>query len=134
MNNIAIIAHDSLKTSMVKFIVERENWIPDVSFLATGRTAEFLEEEGVEVMHLSPGQYGGYNQIIEKIDNKEIDIVIFFRDIEVTDHHEDINNLMNTCIKNNIPYAVNFASAELLILGLLRKETADKYIKKRTLK
>ena len=69
--------------------------------------------------------------IIDKINKREIDIVIFFRDVDVIDHHDDLNDLMIACIGNNIPYAVNPASAELVILGLLRKETSEKYIKKK---
>ncbi len=126
MKNIAILAHDKMKTKMVKFLKERETWIPGVNLLATGRTAEFVEKEGIKVEHLSQGEYGGYNQIIEKINTKEIDIVIFFRDPVVNDHHEDIKNLMFACNKSNIPFATNYASAELLILGLIKKEASSR--------
>ena len=129
MKNIAVIAHDKMKPLMVKFLIERKDWIPDVSFMATGRTAEFMEKEGLKVIHLSPGKYGGYRQIIDKINSKEVDIVIFFRDVNVIDHHEDIASLMTACIGNDIPYAVNFSSAELVILGLLRKETSEKFLR-----
>ncbi len=131
MKNIAILAHDDLKPLMVDFLTERRDWIPDVSFIATGRTAEFIEKAGIAVKHLSPGKTGGYRQIIDKIYAKEIDIVIFFRDADVTDHHDDISELMYACVKSNIPFAANFVSAELLILGLMRKETAEKYREKR---
>jgi len=131
MKNIAVLAHDKLKPLMVDFLTERRGWIPDVLLLATGRTAEFLEKEGIEVKHLSPGVTGGYRQIIDKIYAKEIDIVIFFRDADVADHHDDIADLMYACVKGNIPFAANFVSAELLILGLMRKETAEKYREKR---
>ena len=131
MKNIAIIAHDKLKPLMVDFINERKTWIPDISFIATGRTAEFVEKAGIKVKHLSPGKTGGYRQIIDKIYAGEIDIVIFFRDADVDDHHDDISELMYACVKENIPFASNFVSAELLILGLMRKEVAEKYKNKR---
>ncbi len=131
MKNIAIIAHDKLKPLMVDFIKDRKGWIPDVKLLATGRTAEFLENAGIDVEHLSPGKTGGYRQIIDKIYAGQIDIVIFFRDADVADHHDDIADLMYACVKSNIPFASNFVSAELLILGLMRKEVADKYKNKR---
>ena len=126
MKNIAILAHDKMKPQMAEFLIERKDWIPGVNLLATGRTAEFVEKEGITVKHLSPGESGGYNQISEMIANKEIDIVIFFRDPVVNIHHEDIKNLMFICNSSNIPFATNYASAELLILGLIKMEAAER--------
>lgn len=126
MKNIAILSHDKLKPLMVQFLENHKNWIPGVNLIATGRTAEFVESNGVSVEHLSPGRYGGYRQIIDKIKNKEIDIVIFFRDPNVVDHHDDIKNLMFTCNNENIPFATNPASAELLILGLIKLEASER--------
>ncbi len=129
MKNIAILAHDKMKPKMVEFLENHKDWIPGVNLLATGRTAEFIEKSGVKVEHLSQGRYGGYKQIIEKIKNKDIDIVIFLRDPEVSEHHEDIKQLMFTCNDQNIPFATNQASAELLILGLLKLESAKRSIR-----
>ncbi len=126
MKNIAILAHDNMKPKMVEFLQSHKEWIPGVNLLATGRTAEFVEKNGVKVKHLFPGEYGGYNQISEMIANKEIDIVIFFRDPVVNIHHEDIKNLMFTCNSKNIPFATNYATAELLILGLIRLEATER--------
>lgn len=126
MKNIAILAHDNMKAKMVEFLDSHRDWIPGVNLLATGRTAEFVEKNGISVKHLSPGEYGGYNQISEMIASKDIDIVIFFRDPVVNVHHEDIKNLMFTCNSKNIPFATNYATAELLILGLIKKEATER--------
>ncbi|MBT3208618.1 MAG: methylglyoxal synthase [Bacteroidetes bacterium] len=127
MKNIAIIAHDRLKDKIVQFLREREDWIRQVNIISTGRTAEFVESKKVaNVQHLQRGRSGGYNEISEKIKKGEIDIVIFFRDFEVDTHHEDIQNLLSTCNKYDIPLATNYATAELLIIGYLRKQMAEK--------
>ena len=126
MKNIAILAHDNMKPRMVEFLESHKDWIPGVKMVATGRTAEFVEKHGIEVKHLSQGEYGGYNQIREMIENKEIDIVIFFRDPVVNVHHEDIKNLMFACNSHNIPFATNYATAELLILGLIKLEASER--------
>jgi len=61
------------------------------------------------------------------IHQKEIDIVIFFRDPQVTQpHHQDIQELLDTCDMNNIPIATNSSSAELLIIGLIKKEDYER--------
>ena len=127
MKNIVIIAHDAKKPEIVQFLNERREWIQDVNLVATGRTAEYVESNGLDVEHMSPGKYGGYNEITDMIINGEIDIVIFFRDPNVKQpHHEDIQELLDQCDKNYIPLATNNSSAELLILGLIKKEDYER--------
>lgn len=131
MKNIVVIAHDAKKAELVQFLQERKDWTPGVNLIATGRTAEFLESQGIKCRHLSPGQSGGYIQITEMIDRGEVDIVIFLRDHKVVQqHHEDIRSLLETCNVRNIPLATNYASAELLIIGLIKKEASERMQKK----
>jgi len=127
MTNIAVIAHDAKKPELVKFLTERTEWLRGINLLATGRTAEFLESQGIACTHLSPGQSGGYQQITDMISKNEVDIVIFLRDHKVVQkHHEDIRTLLETCNVKNIPLATNYASAELVILGLIKKEATQR--------
>jgi len=127
MKNIAVISHDSKKPFLAEFIKTHHTWIQGVNIIATGRTAEYLEEKKVHVTHLSQGRYGGYNQITEMITKKQIDLVIFFIDSSIPlPHHADIKRLIDTCVSDDIPFATNGASAELLIIGLIRKEIAKK--------
>lgn len=127
MTNIAVIAHDAKKPELVKFLNERQDWLRGVNLLATGRTAEFIESQGIACKHLSPGQSGGYIQITEMIRKREVDIVIFLRDhVVVQQHHDDIRNLLEICNVNNIPLATNYATAELVILGLIKKEASQR--------
>ena len=127
MKNIAVIAHNRKKPELAKFIAEHKIWILGINIIATGKTAEYLEENNLEVKHLSQGCYGGYKQIIEMLENKKIDMVIFFTDPTIKEpHHEDIEKLIETCIEKNIPLANNNSSAELLIIGQIKKEEAEK--------
>ena len=127
MKNIVIIAHDAKKPEIVEFLQERKEWIEGINLVATGRTAEYVESNNIEVKHMSPGQSGGYNEITEMIKKGEIDIVIFFRDPNVKQpHHEDIQELLDECDKNYIPLATNRSSAELVILGLIKKEDYER--------
>lgn len=127
MENIVVIAHDAKKPELAHFLRERLEWIRGVNLIATGRTAEYLEQAGLTCRHLSPGKSGGYVQITEMIARGEVDIVIFLRDHNVVQrHHEDIRKLLETCNANNIPLATNYASAELLIIGLIRKQAIER--------
>lgn len=95
MKNIVVIAHDVKKPELVQFINEHKDWIFGVNLIATGRTAEYLESQGIKVEHLSPGRSGGYSEITDRVKQNEIDIVIFLRDPLIkVGHHEDIQALL----------------------------------------
>ncbi len=127
MKNIVIIAHDVKKPEMVQFLEDRKEWIYGVNLIATGRTAEYVEAQGKKVEHLSPGTAGGYLEITDRIKRKEVDIVIFLRDPLIKQgHHEDIQKLLEACNMYNIPLATNYASAELMILGQIKKEDYER--------
>ncbi len=128
-NNIVIIAHDRKKPVLKQFLKERENWLTGRTLVATGRTAEVLEDSEfkLNIKHLSPGRSGGYNQITEMIKHGELKLVFFFHDPEVDyAYHPDIRALMDACIEKDVPLALNARSAELLIIGLIRMELASK--------
>jgi len=127
MKNIVIIAHDVIKPEIVQFLNDRKEWIDGVNLIATGRTAEYVESQGIKVQHLSPGKSGGYTEITELIKNKDVDIVIFLRDPLIKQgHHEDIQKLLEACNMYNVPLATNYASAELMILGQIKKEDYER--------
>ena len=88
---------------------------------------QLFKANSIDCEHLNPGGSGGYRQITQMIADGKVDIVIFLRDHRVVQpHHEDIRLLLETCNVHNIPLATNYASAELLILGLIRKEASER--------
>jgi len=126
---ICIIAHDKMKPALVSFLKEREDWLWGRKLIATGLTAEFLEHEDLKVAveHVNPGREGGFRELTEKVDAGEISMLVFFRDPEIVqDYEADVVQLVKSCIKNNIPLASNPASAELLIVGLIRMEASKR--------
>ncbi|MBX7052086.1 MAG: methylglyoxal synthase [Flavobacteriales bacterium] len=126
---ICVIAHDKMKPALVSFLKEREDWLWGRKLIATGMTAEFMEHEDikVEVEHVHPGREGGFRELTEKVNQGEIGLVLFFRDPEIVqDYEADIIALVKACIKQNIPLASNPASAELLIIGMIRMEASRK--------
>jgi len=131
MKNIVVMAHNSKKPELATFLKEREQFLWDRKLVATGRSAEFLEKEKftLPIKHLSQGKYGGYNQITQMVEQKNIDMVIFFQDVEVKEHHDDIRNLLDACNQNNIPIALNPASAELMIIGIIHKQYSERNAK-----
>lgn len=126
---ICVIAHDKMKPALVSFLKEREDWLWGRKIIATGMTAEFMEHEDIKVQveHVHPGREGGFRELTEKVNQGEIGLVLFFRDPEIVqDYEADIIALVKACIKQNIPLASNPASAELLIIGMIRMEASRK--------
>ena len=106
MSKIVVIAHDNYKPNLLDFLKERKSWFFGRQIVATGRTAEFLENGklNLPLIHVNKGSNGGYLQIVEMIKNGEVAIVFFFRDANIVQpYHDDIYKLLNTCDLLDIP-------------------------------
>ncbi len=128
---ICVIAHDKMKPQLVSFLKERADWLWGRKLVATGHTAELLgnEQMKVDIEPVKRGRDGGFKELTKRVNEGGISLVIFFRDPEIEQEQEqDIVQLVKACIKKNIPLASNPASAELLIVGLIRMEAAKKAI------
>ena len=126
---ICVIAHDSMKPTLVSFLRERKDWLWNRRLVATGLTAEFMEQESMQLQieHVNPGRSGGFKELETMVNQGMIAMVLFFRDPEIVqDYEADIVALVKACIKHNIPLASNPASAELLIVGMIRMEASRK--------
>ena len=133
MKKIVVIAHDKFKKELYSFLNKRRTWFFNREIVSTGRTAEFLENENLDLAltHVKKGRDGGYIQITEMITNNEIDMVFFFRDPSIKqEYHQDIINLLNACDYKSIPLSTNNSAAELLIVGKIRMEAANQVLKR----
>lgn len=118
---IAIIAHDGKKADMVAFIRDHFQWLQQrkISLIATGTTGSHLQRAGLEVELMLSGPMGGDAQIASRIVEKQVDMVIFFRDpLGKHPHEVDVNMLMRLCDVQNIPLATNPAGATLFLNAL----------------
>ena len=75
---------------------------------------------GLTIHRFLSFSHGGGQQIAARIAYNEIDLVLCFDDPRNKAPNEDIANIYRLCDQNNIPYASNLASAEMLVLGLAR--------------
>jgi methylglyoxal synthase len=117
--NIALIAHDGKKASMVSFVMKRLDFFnrKDVNIIATGTTGEMIHHAGInKVEPLLSGPLGGDAQIAALAANGKIDGVVFFRDpLGKHPHEVDIAMLMRICDVYNVPLATNYKSGHILI-------------------
>src|SRR6476620_2865527 len=115
---IAIIAHDRMKSEMVQFLNRNKAVLSDAKFdlIATGTTGGRAEEAGFKVRKMLSGPMGGDAQIAARVAEGKTNMVLFFKDPNSSHAHEvDINMLIRVCDVHNVPLATNEATAQLLL-------------------
>ena len=119
--NIALMSHDRKKELMVQFCIAYCGILSKHTICATNTTGRLVAEAtGLPVQLFLSHEHGGSQQIGARIAYNEIDLVLCFDDPRNKTPNEDIANIYRLCDQNNIPYASNLASAEMLVLGLAR--------------
>jgi methylglyoxal synthase len=119
--NIALIAHDRMKTTLVGIAREFTVTLRRHTLMATGTTGGRLRDDaGLDVECLLSGPMGGDLQIGARLSTGLVDMVIFLRDPMTPQPHEpDINALVRACDVHNVPCATNPASARILLASFL---------------
>jgi methylglyoxal synthase len=117
MKNIALIAHDNLKLTMVDWARTHKVKLSQHTLFGTGTTGKRIEDEvGLSVHRFKSGPLGGDQQIGAGIAEGKIDMVIFFWDpLAPHPHDVDVKALLRIAVVYDIPMACNLASANLLI-------------------
>ena len=117
--NIALIAHDAKKELMVQFCITYCGVLSRHHLCATGTTGKMVSEAtGLRIVRFMSGSQGGDQQIGSRISCNEIDLLMFFRDPNVSSSEPDEASLLRLCDVYNIPVATNIATAEALIHAL----------------
>ena len=119
--NIALMAHDNKKDLMVQFCTAYAGILSKHTICATNITGKMVAEATGLPIHLFLARvHGGAEQIGARIAYNEIDMVLCFSDPNQKSADEDIAYISRLCDQNNIPFASNLATAEMLVLGLDR--------------
>lgn len=122
--NVALIAHDKKKDTMVGFCIAYENILSKYGLYATGTTGQrIMDATSLDITRLASGPLGGDQMIGAMIAEKKIDLVIFLRDpLTAQPHEPDIQALIRLCDVYCVPIATNLSSAEIFIKALDRGE------------
>ena len=119
--NIALIAHNNRKELMVQFCTAYCGILAKHTLCATATTGQMVAEAtGLTIHRFRSFYHGGGQQIGARIAYNELDMVLCFDDPNTKEPSPDIIYISRLCDKNNIPYASNIATAEMLVLGLAR--------------
>ena len=118
---IALMAHNNKKDLMVQFCSAYAGVLSRHNLCATNTTGRLINEAtGLPVHLFLSCQHGGSQQIGARIAYNEMDMVLFFVDPKDDSLKEEMLYISNLCDQNNVPYATNVATAEMLILGMDR--------------
>lgn len=120
--NIGLVAHEAKKKLMQNFCIAYRGILSKNTLYATGTTGRLIEEvTNLNVHKYLAGHLGGQQQIASQISHNEMDLLIFLRDPHTIKKHEmGVSDILRLCDTNNIPFATNLATAELLIKALDR--------------
>ena len=121
--NIAFMAHDNKKELMASFCIAYKSILQGHHLIATRSTGILINKAtGLNINLLAYGSLGS-QQLAARIACDEIDLLIYFRDANI---ENDANAflIVKHCDVNNIPFATNIATAEVLIKGLEREDLA----------
>lgn len=126
--NIAIVAHDNCKKTMLEFVDCNFDTLINHNLFATGTTGSLVENllqektsaAGMKMytgLHkMKSGPLGGDQQIGGLIAEGKIEVLIFFWDpMEPQPHDVDVKALLRLAVLYNIPTASNRSSADFLI-------------------
>ena len=119
--NIALMAHDNKKELMVQFCTAYCGILAQHTLCATATTGlQISEATGLRIHRFLSFDHGGGQQIAARIAYNEIDMVLYFCDPNNPQYNESLTYITKLCDQNNIPFATNLATAEMLIMGLSR--------------
>ena len=119
--NIALLCHDHKKELMVQFCLAYSGILAKHQICATDSTGRLVAEAtGLPITLYLSHEHGGSQQIGARIAYNEMDMVLFFVDPNDSSMEKELLYISRLCDQNNIPFASNVATAEMLVLGMDR--------------
>ena len=119
--NIALMSHDNKKDLMVQFCTAYAGILSHHHIYAPNTTGHMVADAtGLPIHCFLSCAHGGAQQIGARISYNALDLVLFFNDPNSESLSSEVTYSSRLCDRNNIPFASNIATAEMLVLGLAR--------------
>lgn len=114
---LALVAHNNMKTVLLRWAQDNKNKLTKHTLYATGTTGSIISTAtGLEIGLLKSGPLGGDQQIGAMIAEGMIDTLIFFWDpLTAQPHDSDVKALLRIAVMYNTAIAMNEATADYLL-------------------
>jgi methylglyoxal synthase len=125
---VALVAHDEKKSALVAWVEQHRRHFEGFDLVATGTTGLRVMERCPElpIRRLKSGPLGGDQQLGALIAERELDALIFFVDpLSPLPHDVDVKALTRLAIVYDIPFALNRATAEMMLAELCLAKRDD---------
>lgn len=122
----ALVAHDRMKEAMADFVARHRERLKRCDLVATGTTGLRISERCPDLAptRLKSGPLGGDQQIGAMIAEGRVDALFFFVDpLSPHPHDVDVKALMRVALVYDLPIALDVATADIMISGLMPLET-----------
>lgn len=117
---IILLADNRKNELLVNFCTAYSQILIRHETFSVSNTAKLIgEATNIRVTGVSTDITGGFDQFASKVLYNEIDAVLYLRD-PMLDEYTVPNALLKACDTNQIPYATNIATAEILVLAIDR--------------
>lgn len=117
---IVLMADNSKNELLVNFCTAYRPLLAKHQLISVYNTGKLLKSSvDLDVSGLSVDYESGFEQLASRAEFNEIDCFIYLRDGR-NNPMQSTTELLKVCDLNNIPYATNIATAEILILAIDR--------------
>jgi len=126
MKTIALVAHDNKKNVLLQWAKEHKDELVKHELIGTSNTSKLLNSMlDLDIKPFGHGPNGGDILLAAKILEGEVDGIVFLIDQQTPHGHEhDIQTLIRTAVINDVPIALNTATADYIIQELITKKEA----------
>ena len=118
---IAIVAQENQKTELIEWSYSNRKILEQQTITATGGSAHILEGTlNMPVVKLPGVNFDGIQELEKMIQEKEIDVLVFFPNInEQLATDDKVQSLLTIAAEQNLLIAFNMTTADLFLQSLV---------------
>jgi methylglyoxal synthase len=124
IKRIAIIANPDTRKEFIEWSYAYKNILKNHIIISTARTASILEGTlNTPILNLSHGKSGGYAEVRDLIEDKKVDVIIFFGNpLKAAVKESWFEELVHVAINEDLVVAYNPATIDMVLTSIAIKD------------